>query len=144
MLAQADGICNEMVQCPLFTRSARKSPKTRLGTFPTIEGLADILLWSLYHETGLSENTTTRNAKRKTDPMHSPLNRHGVLHGLDANYATEANSLRAIVVLGYLQKAQISLRAIEEVEKTIATLTRGTRPLAPPTPLGGFHSVGKI
>jgi hypothetical protein len=39
---------------------------------------------------------------RAADPHHGGLNRHGVLHGLDLEYATEANSLRAILLLQYV------------------------------------------
>ena len=40
--------------------------------------------------------------KRKKKPEHNLFNRNGILHGADIEYATEANSLRAISLLDYL------------------------------------------
>ena len=38
----------------------------------------------------------------ETNEEPRPLNRHAILHGHDVNYATEANSLRCILLLDYV------------------------------------------
>jgi len=40
--------------------------------------------------------------RRRSGTEYCPLNRHGVLHGLDTDYATEFNSLRCILLIGYM------------------------------------------
>lgn len=47
-------------------------------------------------------NTWDRDEKVKESKYFSSLNRHGVLHGVDLNYGKEENSLRCILLLGYL------------------------------------------
>ena len=52
-------------------------------------------------------------------PVGSPLlNRNGVLHGLDTDYATEMNSLRCVLLLGFLLEVRKWLR--EEFPKEVA------------------------
>lgn len=54
----------------------------------------------------LAVTTEERDQARKTDPGYGPLNRHGVLHGVDTDYPTEMNSLRCVLLLGFLLDAR--------------------------------------
>ncbi|MFL5339262.1 MAG: hypothetical protein ACJ8F7_03765 [Gemmataceae bacterium] len=53
-------------------------------------------------KTSIEVDTRQRDERRETDEWFGPLNRHGVLHGLDTDYPSEANSLRCVLLLRYL------------------------------------------
>lgn len=113
-LAQADGICSEIFQSFLFTKwkgdLAKKleklSPDQRNIILSDRElflrPLADAMIDALRSESSLQVSTSTRDKKRKTESDYGPLNRHGVLHGIDLDYNTESNSLRGLLLIDYL------------------------------------------
>jgi hypothetical protein len=49
----------------------------------------------LLEDSGMCTLTEKRDEKRRSGHPFSPLNRHGVMHGIDCDYATESNGLRA-------------------------------------------------
>lgn len=112
MLAQADGIGATLLGLEhFFTRrppgaasrlhGILNSISVRGRALPVFAAFEPFLDFLRYH-TSLTERTDQRDQHRSADPAFGPLNRHGVLHGIDTDYGTEANSLRAIALLDYL------------------------------------------
>ncbi len=126
MLAQADGICMEIVEASLFKTGGKKRLKDKLANLLKYGNSTNVLFEFLYRETALGEGTSARDAKRKSDAQHGALNRHGVLHGLDLDYATESNSFRAIVILGYLQHIQMVVEVTKKVKQEIEEVCKGS------------------
>ena len=97
-LAQADGICQELVGVQLFKRR-RNKPATSV----CVEALgADTfrcaLLCPLAHPLPISFAAHERGAD------FGDLNRHQVLHGESVDYGTEINSFKAISLLNYINQ----------------------------------------
>jgi hypothetical protein len=111
LLAQVDGVSRELLNESLFGKR-HGDPKTKdplddlLDTVRTsgilVDPLTDVFFHPLRAVTSISENTQDRDAKRALDSGYGPLNRHGVQHGIDLTYPSEANGLRAILMLGYM------------------------------------------
>jgi len=95
-LAQADGICQELSGYQLYKKSRKGTPL--IAEFVEqlkSDSYATALLEPLRIPTPISESTKTRKDL-------STLNRHGILHGIDVNYANETNSYKAISLLAYV------------------------------------------
>jgi hypothetical protein len=107
-LAQTDGITFELVALQAFSRRDGKPVTAVLvqermqqwGGGGSIDWLlADLL--PLHNGSSIQITTAERDRRRTSDPTYGPLNRHGVLHGLDVDYGTRENSARAFALLGY-------------------------------------------
>jgi hypothetical protein len=109
-LSLADGVTQEVLGVPAFGKDHGK-PRTApfaedriaragAGTGAAVDWLL-IDLIPLQAGSTLLISTTDRDARRTADPAFGPLNRHGVLHGLDVGFGTRENSLRAFAALGY-------------------------------------------
>lgn len=123
MLAQADGLCQELLGAQMFgkERSTPTSPRTAAALDKSLASITyagkrinvslaeKIRLGSLRLLNGLSENTAARDQLKTCGQEVSPLNRHGVLHGLDVDYPNEANSLRCILLLDFLNDVRQTL-----------------------------------
>lgn len=104
-LAQADGISEELLGASLFMREGEKAKEKashliddeQLSRRP----LAKSFLGLLLRASGLGLSTRERNGRAASGQTFSPLNRHGVLHGLDCDYPTETNGLRAIALIDF-------------------------------------------
>ncbi len=127
ILAQADGLCHDLFEVSLFGKKEGR-PRTKraldqkLGKYTVLnqvwplEQINNALLNPLREESSLIANTQDVQSRRHADSAYGPLNRHGVLHGLDVDYASEANSLRAILLVDYILEArQILLKHEERV-----------------------------
>lgn len=108
MLAQADGICHEILgvsfyaKCNSVPRTA-KAYRSKLKEPVSEEGFLDIFfLGPLNILSSLAFNTDHRDKEREKGASFGPLNRHGVMHGLDTDYNTRANGLRVVALLDYL------------------------------------------
>jgi len=101
LLAQADGISNEIFGVQLYQKESG-APKTKRVVEQYATQCYDWLIEPLKVVSSVAVNTKDRDKKREDDSLYGPLNRHGVLHGVDIDYATEANSLRAIMLINYL------------------------------------------
>jgi len=104
-LAQADGICYEILEAFLFTdRSGKVVQKVKelQREYPPTTPLAGSFLGLLLEASGLREDTGKRDEFQKAGISVSPLNRHGVLHEIDSDYGTKSNSLRSISLLSFL------------------------------------------
>jgi hypothetical protein len=108
-LSLADGVTHEVLGVSAFGKKKDGKPKTasfadervsKAGSGATVDWLL-IDLDPLRYGSTLLMSTPERNARRATDPTFGPLNRHGVLHGLDVGFGTRENSLRAFAALGY-------------------------------------------
>jgi hypothetical protein len=109
LLAQADGMAGEILGGHLFRRDNKKTVASRKMDSKLIEmgitldhGLLTVALAPVYDAASIGIHTEDRDKKREQDPRYGPLNRHGVLHGLDVDYGTEGNSLRALLLLEFL------------------------------------------
>jgi hypothetical protein len=106
LLAQADGISADILGAYLFSnnkgpieKAASNAIKKHLKHRP----LAKSFLGMLLNKLGIGIKTIKRDELAASGLIFSPLNRHGVLHGLDCDYATEANSLRGIALINFLE-----------------------------------------
>ena len=106
LLAQADGMTHEIFGAFLFTnrrgKKIRDKAKSIIETELEERPLAKSFLGLLLEESGLRLETQKRDEQEKAGISVSPLNRHGVLHGIDCNYPREWNSLRAVALIGFL------------------------------------------
>ena len=91
-LAQADGVCNGV----LYKQQRRK--KEKLAKFIS-DSSTDYLSSFLDVLTEISSIDVAHHHK---DSYYSDLNRHGVLHGLDTDYGTEINSLKALSLFSFI------------------------------------------
>jgi len=118
LLAQADGVCYDMLGVYLFSQE-KKLPKTKealerkIGS-PPLVSICDAFLEPLRSGSALMLNNSQSKEKRRSTPGYNVLNRHEILHGIDKNYGNELNSLRAIAQLDYLRSIQELLRNREE------------------------------
>jgi hypothetical protein len=106
LLAQADGISADLFGAYLFTKNkgsikaaASRVIKNHLQKRPLAKSFVGLLI----EASGLLRETRKRDKLVASGLICSPLNRHGVLHGLDCDYATEANSLRGIALISFLE-----------------------------------------
>ena len=109
LLAQADGMAGEILGGHLFRRDNKRTVASRklddklIGLGITLDhGLLTVALAPVYDAASIGIHTDEREKRRTQDPQYGPLNRHGVLHGLDVDYGTEGNSLRAFLLLEFL------------------------------------------
>jgi hypothetical protein len=105
-LSQADGMAFNILQAFVFTdhNGAKISDKAKELIDAETENheLMCSFVGILLEEHTIRTSTKNRDERRLSGAPISPLNRHGVLHGIDLDYATEANSLRAISLLSLL------------------------------------------
>lgn len=105
MLAQADGICHDIFEVHLFTNrdgSVSDKAKGLTNSGAVSSPLASAFLDLLIEHSSIRTDTKKRDNNQKVDQYYGPINRHGILHGIDIDYATEANSLRAIALISFL------------------------------------------
>lgn len=137
ILAQADGISYDVLNETFFGKRYGK-PKTGkaldnllsrhmiLGRLWPLGETDQILLESLREPSSVLEDTKDIDERRHEEPEYGPLNRHGVLHGRDVKYDTEPNSLRAILLIGYLIEVHEILVRHEEhvcdIKRTLGEL----------------------
>lgn len=105
LLAQADGMAFDIIDAYAFTNhSGNITDKAQIFIDDEI---ADRCLMSSFvgiflEESGMRINTAKRDKKKGAGDPVSPLNRHGVMHGLDLDYPSEPNSLRVVSLIGLL------------------------------------------
>ena len=96
LIAQTDGICNEIAKQYLFIKQNKK-PRTAIYVEQiTLTAFRSALLSPLAHllPIGFSENDRPKDSKE--------LNRHTVLHGESLDYGTKVNGLKAISLINYV------------------------------------------
>jgi hypothetical protein len=105
MLAQADGMSFELLKAHLFTNKGgniTKGAKEFIGDKLSERDLMSSFVGILLEKSGMRSTTKERDRKLSAGDPVSPLNRHGVMHGIDLAYATEANGLRVVSILSLL------------------------------------------
>lgn len=108
MLAQADGISYDLFKVKFFSKK-NNHPQTKDARVSRIHitDKDDPILYFAYispldYLSDLQINTIDRERLIEQGIYRGTLNRHGVMHGLDCDYANESNSLKCILLLGYL------------------------------------------
>ncbi len=98
--AQSDGMANDIIGNCLFQGNPPKALDKTLAQFDgfPLSDLSDILLDPLRSHSRFY----TCSPKHATEGGVTLANRSEVMHGKQLDYAAEANSLRCIVLLGYL------------------------------------------
>ena len=110
-LAQADGICSELLGVGVYSRK-----KGVPHTASTVEQFKhDKLLFALLEPLRVAGALNAYEDEKHEYP--DILNRHEVLHGKSLDYATELNSFRAISLLSYLCSVVQGAFWLEEVSK---------------------------
>lgn len=96
-LAQADGICQELMGVQLFKKDRdTREPVLRKEAEP-LDSVSALML------TPLINTMPIMYGPQKREP--GVLNRHAVLHGESTDYDTRENSCRAISLIGYVSWA---------------------------------------
>jgi len=100
LLAQSDGISNDIIGNCLFQGDPLRALENTLAEFDgfPMSEFSDILLDPLRSKSWFY----TCSPRNVLKCGNTPANRSEILHGSQLDYASEANSLRAIVLLGYL------------------------------------------
>ena len=93
-LAQADGICQQLTKCQLYTRGGEQLKRALDGYHesPLLELLC----------TPLTENNPITFKPSERAGLVGILNRHAILHGESLDYGTHLNSCRAMSLLAYV------------------------------------------
>ena len=99
--AQSDGMANDIIGNCLFRGNPPKALEKTLAQFDgfPLSDLSDILLDPLRSHSRFYTCSTRKQATKSGVRL---ANRSEVMHGSQLDYASEANSLRGIVLLGYL------------------------------------------
>ncbi len=110
--AQSDGMANDIIGNCLFRGNSPRALEKTLAQFDgfPLSDLSDILLDPLRERSSFY----TCSTKQATKSGVKLANRSEVMHGAQLNYASEANSLRGIVLLGYLVGVKSLLESHED------------------------------
>lgn len=108
-LIQAEGVVQDRHRRQLFSKNSQANLKLLLNELPD-DDMRAILIGAFYVDIPLTRNT------RELPEGFAGLNRHGVLHGTDPNYATLVNSLRAVSLLNFASYLVIEEAQAEAVE----------------------------
>lgn len=105
MLAQIDGICHSILEVHIFTKhngDISEKVKELISSGEVNTPLAIAFLDLIMEPSSVMTNTKKRDERQKNDPDYGPINRHGILHGIDLDYSTETNGLRSIALISFL------------------------------------------
>jgi hypothetical protein len=115
LLAQADGIAFNILDAFAFTNHAGSIAATtqefidaEIPDPSTMSSYVGILLESA----GMRLPTHVRDERQRAGAPVSSLNRHGVMHGIDTDYANEANSLRVVSLINLL----VTIHGLKQTE----------------------------
>lgn len=97
LLAQADGICNEVARGHLFLRRGRNELALYVAE-ANLDAVQTILLEPLKRNLSISQSQHERGEE------FSGLNRHEVLHGDSLDYDSRKNGLRAVSLIDYVAR----------------------------------------
>jgi len=95
-LAQADGICLELIGVQLFTKRDKKPAPAAYVESIALDTFRSAMMHPLANPLPISFSAQERGAD------FDDLNRHQVLHGESVDYGIEVNSLKAISLLNYV------------------------------------------
>jgi hypothetical protein len=106
-LAQADGVCSELLGVGLYNRTKGK-PKTANHVAILTPSIMSYLLEPLKVAGALN---AVEDERHKYPDI---LNRHQVLHGKSLDYGNKTNSYRAISLLSYLESVLVTAKDLHE------------------------------
>jgi hypothetical protein len=96
LLIQSEGVCQDILSVKLFSKK-KGVPVTKAATKPlSNDPLTEAMLSPMMIGCGITANENERQKYPEA------FNRHEILHGIDVEYASEINSLKAISLLGYM------------------------------------------
>jgi hypothetical protein len=118
LLAQADGVCLDMLGVKLYSRRegipvTKNALTMKIGCLPVGE-IVDSFFEPLRSGSAFSLGKDKVKEKREYDTNYKVLNRHEVMHGIDVDYGNEVNGLKAISQLYYLTSVKKSLENHEK------------------------------
>jgi hypothetical protein len=96
MLAQADGICQEIIQINLYSKKSGVPMTSEFAERFAGDVFLSALLEPLRRVGVISANT------KDLINTSGILNRHGILHGSITDYATQDNSYKVLSLLSYV------------------------------------------
>lgn len=98
LLAQADGVCTELIGVQLYSR---RDGKPQIAAHLRLKDRTPIMA-SLLHPLSLTMPVSAGQKERLEAQYGDLLNRHSVLHGESTDYDTRINSCRALSLLVYV------------------------------------------
>ncbi|HAT7987400.1 TPA: hypothetical protein GJ752_01270 [Legionella pneumophila] len=110
-LAQSDGICHDIFGLHIFSQKQGKKLSEEIEKISNSKvntSLMKAFLELLSKPSSMTSRTDKRDEQQQIDKLYGPVNRHGILHGIDLEYDNEANSLRCISLLFFLEFIQNS------------------------------------
>lgn len=96
MIAQADGMCKQLIGTQLFAKNDGVPSTSRFAEQFASDAFLSSILEPLRQTNIVSANT------RDLPSLVGVLNRHGILHGTILDYASQMNSYKAISLLQYV------------------------------------------
>jgi hypothetical protein len=108
-LAQADGICVDLLGVKFYARSKGIPATAAKARGLEMDSVSDAILEPLRHAGALNAH------EKEIAPASGILNRHKVLHGISNDYASESNGLRAISLVNYLSAGVAGLQRLKEI-----------------------------
>jgi len=100
-LSQSDGMCFDLLNVQLFSKErGSTTPKTKKARREKVSD-ADLKPYLAPLVSPLDESAPIMDRHTLVD-LEKELNRHAILHGLDVNYGTEQNSLKAMSVANWV------------------------------------------
>ena len=113
LLAQADGVCLDMLGVKLYSRHkgvpVTKDALTEKIRCLPVDEIVDAFFEPLRSGSVFSLGKDKVKEKRERNTSYKVLNRHEIMHGIDVNYGNEVNSLKAMAQLHYLTSVKKSL-----------------------------------
>lgn len=113
LLAQADGAHEDVMRTAIYSSDSNRLKNNLIkkiearGNQSAKDSFLYLMLLPLTEEdASIREDTRDRPAPPPGIPTEYPLNRNGVLHGIDLDYAVEANSLRALAFFSVVADAK--------------------------------------
>jgi len=96
LLAQADGICQELIGFKLYSKRKKVPATAKYIESCTVNPFKEAILYPF------SISLPVSYSEYERDEKFLGLNRHQVLHGESLEYGTEVNSLKAVSLLNYV------------------------------------------
>ncbi|HEY2329613.1 MAG TPA: hypothetical protein VGI63_07340, partial [Verrucomicrobiae bacterium] len=108
-LAQADGICKDLLGVKFYTRKKGVPATASKASDLEMDFVSDAILEPLRVAGALNAY------EDEIDPSSDVLNRHKVLHGSSLDYQTRLNSFRSISLVNYLSAAVSGLQQMKQI-----------------------------
>jgi hypothetical protein len=115
-LIQAEGICRETIDISPYLggrnleglSKIKNKMEKKLNQYSVnginlkVDSFTEILLQYLLNETDINRNINKAEKKQEKDRKYKSLSRNYIIHGFSVDYASEANSYKAISFLNFI------------------------------------------